>query len=239
MPCSGNILFTLTGQTYVAMTSGGTLLVVACSYPGGVGGWRLTATSAVTSDTYSADAASTCTPFNLIFYNVIIDCGVVNIVLSSNLSACTSSSSAAPTASSSSDSPSESSSGSGGGGIIVDCCGNPLPEVLHLALNGSGCCVAGITEFDLTYDPGGSLGEGWYSDEIACGETTLQWFFRCVGIVDDVPLFRMVQACDGTTTPFSGGNSTIVACSPFSVTIPWAQQLSCCSLSNIFLTITE
>ncbi len=137
MPCSGNILFTLTGQTYVAMTSGGTLLVVACSSPGGISGWRLTATSVVTSDTYSADPASTCTPFNLIFYNVIIDCGVVNIVLSSNLAACTSSSSAVPTPSSS-NSPSESSSESG----------TPTPTV-----PGETCQQAMPVDGGVTYGP--------------------------------------------------------------------------------------
>lgn len=124
----------------------------------------------------------------------------------------------------------------GGGGVMVDCCEEEIPETLFLTLNGSGCCVAGVTSFELIYDAGGINGAGWYSDELICGETTLQWFFACE-LVDDLPQFVIYQKCDGTTTP--RGTGILTSCSPFLWTGPWAQSLTCCTLNNTIITITE
>lgn len=110
MACSGNVSFTLIGSQYVAVTTGGTLLVVEC-VGNGATGWRLTSTVGITSRSYSADSSSTCTPISLVFLNVIIDCGTVNISLSANMGPCATSSTT-PAGSS------VSSQGGGGGGGI-------------------------------------------------------------------------------------------------------------------------
>jgi len=156
MPCSGNTLFTRVGSAYVGTTPGGTLLVVSCSSPGGVTGWRLTATFGSTSNTYAADASSTCSPMYLVFNSVLIDCGPVNISLSDKIGPClpSSSSSIAPSSSvSAGDSSSSAASGgsapSGGMTPSGPDCDNATPINLNVLYSASPPDNPGIAWFQL------------------------------------------------------------------------------------------
>lgn len=97
MACSGNFQFDFLDNAFTATLRGWSYSIVCVS--GGATGWVLTVTPPVGPPvTYLADPASTCTPFFLLFRNVLIDCGVVNISLGTDLTNCLSGSSSSPLA---------------------------------------------------------------------------------------------------------------------------------------------
>ncbi len=97
MPCAGNFLFSLVNGQYTATLSGWSYLVYCVGT--GASGWRLRVTDNLgNAVVYNASVSSVCTPtMTIIFQNVLIHCGIVNITLSANLADCNNpSASAAP-----------------------------------------------------------------------------------------------------------------------------------------------
>ena len=89
MPCAGNFLFSLVNGQYTATLSGWSYLVYCVGT--GATGWRLRVTDDLgNADVYGAAISSVCTPtMTLVFSNVRIHCGIVNLVISADLVNCT------------------------------------------------------------------------------------------------------------------------------------------------------
>jgi hypothetical protein len=131
------------------------------------------------TNTYQAQPGSTCSPFSVLFFNVLGTCGEWEVTINTNTAPCSSSSSISSTSSTSSTSAaagitSSTSSVSAAGGVLTNCCPNAIPVTLHVTFtNGTGACTCLNGVVVTITNLGGASSNIWQGSITACGTTVL------------------------------------------------------------------